>query len=179
MHADWLDMPMFIISGQYIWLGLYAFIVIWFLIKYKIQGGVIILCAIVCVALSDQITSAIMKPFFERLRPSHDPTIMDTVHIVNDYRGGLFGFASSHAANSFALATFLWLGCGNREKWTAWLFLWAALVSYSRIYLGVHFPGDILTGAIVGIAIAWGVHFILKKLSTRYAWARFNTEHDA
>src|SRR5690606_4235929 len=102
------------------------------------------------IALADQVTSALMKPYFMRLRPTHEPDLARLVHTVNQYKGGKFGFASSHAANTFGVATFLFLALKDSYRYTGLLFLWAGAVSYTRIYLGVHYPGDILAGALVG-----------------------------
>jgi len=120
---------------------------------------------IVVIWMTDQFTSGFMKPYFERLRPCHDPRWQD---ILLNYSGcgGLYGFASSHAANTFALAGFLHKVGGSRIPEFRWLFLWAAIVSYSRIYLGVHYPLDILVGAIVGILISWLVFWITTKVKT-------------
>jgi undecaprenyl-diphosphatase len=99
-----------------------------------------------------------MKPFFGRLRPSWEPTLEGMVHIVDGYRGGSFGFASSHAANTFATATFLVLLFRGKKPGMVWLFIWCTLVSYTRIYLGVHYPLDILCGALVGAMLAFVVY---------------------
>lgn len=120
----------------------------------KLQDAVTILVSLaLCVTLADQITSGFCKPFFARFRPTQDPEMMYLVHTVNGYRGGLYGFMSSHAANTFAVATFVTLLVRN---WLMALatFSWAVIATYSRIYLGVHYPGDILCGAIVGILVA-------------------------
>ena len=95
-----------------------------------------------------------MKPYFQRPRPTHDKEIRADVHTVHNYRGGRYGFASSHAANSFGLATFLWLLFHTRWRFAGLLFIWAGIVSYSRIYLGVHYPLDILVGGLVGALFA-------------------------
>lgn len=112
-----------------------------------------------------------MKPIFERVRPSRDPALEGMVHIVNGYRGGLYGFASSHAANAFGVATFVYLMLPER-KYFIWLFFWAALVSYTRIYLGVHYPGDILAGAIVGVLCA-----ILAVKVTQFSIGKWQERH--
>jgi undecaprenyl-diphosphatase len=109
------------------------------------------------ILLADQITSSLMKPYFARLRPSQEPALVGIVHLVRDYngeiyRGGLYGFASSHAANTFATATFFTLLFRARHRWIYWLYLWAAGMTYTRIYLGAHYPGDILVGGIIGAA---------------------------
>lgn len=118
------------------------------------------------ITISDQL-SLFAKFHFERPRPSHHPALEGMVHIVNGYRGGDYGFFSGHATNSFALATFLTVLLGKFYRVLPPLvFIWAALVSYSRIYLGVHFPGDILTGWIVGIIIGLIVGYAFLRLAS-------------
>ncbi|MCQ2349944.1 MAG: phosphatase PAP2 family protein [Paludibacteraceae bacterium] len=117
--------------------------------------AVVILCA-------DQISSDLIKPLVARPRPTHTPGLENLVHVVNGYRGGAFGFVSSHAANSFGLALFLTL-MHRQTLLSIVSFLWAALFSYSRMYLGVHYPGDILCGAIVGMLVAWATYATLRK----------------
>ena len=112
------------------------------------QAVTILLSLALCITLADQITSGLCKPLFERFRPTQDPELMYMVHIVNGYRGGLYGFMSSHAANTFAVAMFVSLLMRNWMM-TFMTFSWAFIASYSRIYLGVHYPGDILCGALV------------------------------
>ena len=120
----------------------------------KLQEAVAILVAIaLCVTFSDQITSGFCKPFFERLRPTQDPEMMYLVHTVNGYRGGMYGFMSSHAANTFTVAMFVSLLIRNWLMTFA-VFSWAMIATYTRIYLGVHYPGDILCGATVGMLVA-------------------------
>lgn len=138
--------------------------------------AVAIVLALACtVALCDQISSSIIKPFVARLRPSHCPELQGLLHFVNGYRGGLYGFVSSHAANSFGAATFVSLVV-RRRRVAQWLFLLALCVSYSRIYLGVHYPGDILAGAMLGVAVGLATYTalclayaIIYKRTFRYA----------
>ena len=87
---------------------------------------------------------------------------------MNGYRGGLYGFVSSHAANLFGIATLISLVLRNRGSWLA-MMAWAAIVAYSRIYLGVHYPGDILGGTVIGIGVAFLVFWIWKRLSKKWA----------
>lgn len=160
LHAYWLDPIMVWISGKVLWYPLYLFLIILIIREYKWKAILVLALVGVSVGLADQITSGFMKPFFERFRPSHEPTLAGLVHLVNGYKGGRFGFASSHAANSFAVATFIFLSLRHRHQWLKWLFLWALVVSYSRIYLGVHYPGDIIVGGLIGRGVGWLVYRI-------------------
>ncbi len=167
-NAQWLDQPMFLMTQIYFWLPLYLLIIFLFFKKYRRQGGWALLGLTLAIVLSDQITSSFMKPFFARLRPSHEPSLEGLIHIVNNYRGGLYGFASGHAATTFAAATVVWLLLRDRHKAVGLVFLWAALMTYTRIYLGVHYPGDVLVGAMIGIGCGWigfrfSQHFLNKK----------------
>lgn len=155
LHTQGLDPVMLTITKTFFWTPLYLFFIFLIFKTWKKEGWMFLLGAIVTIVLSDQITSSLMKPFFERLRPSHDPTIQNLLHLVNDYRGSLYGFASSHAANTFGIAMFMWLAFRGIYRWIFLVFIWAALMTYTRIYLGVHFPGDILVGALVGMISGW------------------------
>jgi len=125
-----------------------------------ILGGVML-----TILLADQVSSGLMKPYFERLRPCHDPRWEGGLHLYGRC-GGLYGFVSSHAANTFGLATFLTLKLGKKQRAIAWLFLYALVVSYTRIYLGVHYPLDVFFGALVGVLAAyfsWLCVVVLKR----------------
>lgn len=102
------------------------------------------------IVIADRFSSGFCKPFFARFRPSHEPALEGLVDIVDGYRGGLYGFISSHAANTFGAWAFIALYMRRRVA-SVTVFLWACLSSYSRIYLGLHYPGDILMGALFGI----------------------------
>lgn len=160
LHTPWLDPIMVILSMKWIWIPFYVFLLYHIFKAYKIKSWTILLCIGITILLTDQITSSFMKPFFARLRPSWEPNLEGLIHLVDGYKGGKFGFASSHAANTFGTATFLSLLFKNKKPWILWLFLWATVVSYTRIYLGVHYPGDILAGGAVGILCGW-LSFIL------------------
>jgi undecaprenyl-diphosphatase len=154
-HTPWVDPVMLILTETMTWLPLYVFLLYVVIKEYKKESWMILLGVALTILLADQITASIMKPYFARLRPSREPTLEGLVHLVQGYTGGQFGFASSHAANSFGVATFFFLVFGNTKKWIVWLFLWAACLTYTRIYLGVHYPGDILVGAFVGAICGW------------------------
>lgn len=166
------DHVMWAISGRFIWIPLFLFLI--FLFFYKTprkEGMLMLLFFIVLFVLCDQVSSSVFKPVFHRFRPTHHPDFENLVDIVNGYRGGLYGFISGHATNSFGLAVFIALVFRNRLVTLVTLF-WAAVNSYSRIYLGVHFVSDIVAGAIVGTLIAVLLYEI-------YAWSRHRFLHVA
>ena len=118
--------------------------------------------------MGDQISVKLFKDVFERLRPCHNPMITDMVHTLHGKCGGQFGFVSSHATNSFALAIFSGLLLRSRYKYILLIMLfWAACVSYSRVYVGVHYPGDILGGAILGSVVGFTVFGLMKLVNRK------------
>ena len=132
---------------------------------------ILIISVAVTILLSDQISSALCKPLFHRLRPSHQPAFGCAVDLVEGYRGGLSGFISSHAANTFGVAVFLSLVV-RHALFAFTVVSWAALCSYSRIYLGVHYPADILCGAAVGSIIAVAVWMLARRVRYTFDGAR-------
>ncbi len=167
LHTSWLDPIMFLISKTKIWIPLYFLLAAYLIYKYRKKCWVIFLSIALLILLSDRISSGIIKPAVNRLRPSHVPELKEKIHIVNNYRGGKFGFVSSHAANTFALFLFLSFLLKNK-KWTWGLFLWAFVVSYSRIYLGVHYPGDVICGAILGMLLALVIYRLMILFLKKY-----------
>jgi undecaprenyl-diphosphatase len=153
-HTPWLDPVMVFISEKLVWIPLYIYLVYLIFKDYSKAGWLVLIGIVLTITLADQVASTLMKPFFARLRPSHEPSLQSLVHIVDGYKGRKFGFASSHAATTFGIATFLFLLFRKKRKWIALLFVWATVVTYSRIYLGVHYPGDILVGAMIGALAA-------------------------
>ena len=117
--------------------------------KYRRKTFFIVIAIALTVTLADQISSSLIKPAIGRLRPSHCDAISGTLHYVNNYRSGRFGFCSSHAANSTGVLVLLSLIMRKRAIIIP-LAIWTILVCYSRIYLGVHYPGDIICGCLVG-----------------------------
>ena len=161
-------------TNTYIWIPL-AIVLLYVIIKNnKLREALTIIAMIaIVITMADQISSGFCKPFFARFRPTQDPEIMYQVDIVNGYRGGRYGFVSSHAANSFGLALFLTLLIKSKLL-SVTLFSWATLNAYTRIYLGVHYPGDILFGTLVGLSSALIVYLIYKTLQKKiFGHSRF------
>jgi undecaprenyl-diphosphatase len=153
-HNPQMDNVMYWMSNEYIWIPFYAVILGLMIYYFRKQSWLLILLISLLITSSDQL-SGFLKNTVKRLRPCHNPEISNLVHTLN-HCGGNFGFVSSHAANSFALATFITLLLSVKYEYLAWLmFSWAVVVSYSRIYLGVHYPADVGGGALLGILLGW------------------------
>jgi undecaprenyl-diphosphatase len=147
---------MFAISGKLIWVPLYLAILWWLYRIYGRKFPILLLFVLIAVILADQVSVQVFKNTFQRLRPCHEPAIQGMVHLVNNQCGGLYGFVSSHATNSFNVALFS-LMLIRRRWYSISIVSWAAIVGYSRIYLGVHYPGDVICGAILGSLIGYSV----------------------
>lgn len=151
-HSPFFDDLMFWISDKYIWLPFYAFLVVLIILKLKKHSITALVGIAILITLSDQLSVHLFKEVFERFRPCRpNSPIHEMIHIVRNHCGGQYGFISSHATNTFAVALFLSGIIGKYFKYfSPLILLWAAIVSYSRVYLGVHYLGDIIGGAIFG-----------------------------
>lgn len=170
LHNVYWDYFMMMFSGKLIWAPMYAAFLwmVWRCFSWR-TALTVTLMGVVLIALADQTCASVIRPYVERLRPSRlENELSDYVHVVNDYRGGLYSFPSCHAANSFAFAVFASL-LMRRKVWTVFILLWALLNSYSRIYLGVHFPGDLLVGALLGTVVALAVYWMTRYISQRWS----------
>ncbi len=157
-----LDNVMWTLSGRLVWIPMFLVIIFLFFYKTSRKEAILVTVFFILVfVLSDQVSSSIFKPLFERFRPTHHPDFMDTVDIMKGYRGGKYGFISGHATNSLGLSVFISLVF--KYRWvTISSLLWATLNSYTRIYLGVHFIADIIAGMIVGAVLAFILYYIYK-----------------
>jgi len=167
LNTPFFDQLMYAISSKIIWAPLYLAILIAIGFKYKRKFLVIVLCIIVAVTLADQLSVQLFKNTVQRLRPCHEPSLEGLVHLVNNRCGGLYGFVSSHASNSFnvALITLFLI----RKTWySVSILIWAAVIGYSRIYLGVHYPGDVICGALFGTVIGWSVYKLFEVTDKKY-----------
>jgi undecaprenyl-diphosphatase len=167
------DTFMWYVSQPLAWTPLYILMIVGVLRKYKSSPSrlFIILGVVVCVGMTDLISARIMKPQVERLRPSHREDFNESIHLYKKsdgefYKGGKYSFVSSHASNHMGIAVLMGaLLCGGLV-WGWWmiaLIIWALLIGYSRIHLGVHFPGDVLCGSVLGAGIGLMVYWVLNK----------------
>lgn len=158
-----LDRFMWIYSGRAVWIPVAILIAAILLYKRGWKESLFIIIAIaLVVTLCDQFASGVCKPMFTRFRPTHHPEFMNEVHTVFGYRGGRYGFISSHAANAFGFATFMAL-LFRSYFFSSIVFLWAVVTAYSRIYLGVHFISDVVPGILIGMLFGWFVYRLYKK----------------
>lgn len=169
-HSAFWDPVMVAFSDRKFWLPFYALLVVYFVYRYRKQSILMFLVVALSLVAADGISARFIKPYFARLRPCHDATLSETINIVAGC-GGRFGFLSSHAANTFAIAALFAFMLPRRYRYfKIFLFIWAAAISYSRIYLGVHFPGDVAGGALLGILLGWLFALVFKRLLQRYPY---------
>jgi undecaprenyl-diphosphatase len=168
LHSDFFDPIMLWITGKNEWYPMYAIIIGALIWRYKNRSIAMLLTIILSVVISDRVCSGLLKPLVQRLRPCHEPSIQKLVHLVGDC-GGQFGFSSSHAANTFALATCLFLLLGKEFPSLKYFYIWAIIVSLSRIYVGVHYPLDVFSGAGIGLIASLLCYTIYQKIGNRFA----------
>jgi undecaprenyl-diphosphatase len=162
LHSQPMDEFMWFLSGKLGWIPFYLILLFFVIKKFGKQSWIILLAVAVLIVLSDQTSVHLFKDLIKRYRPCHNLEIGELVHLVNNKCGGKYGFVSSHSANVFALATIIGLIFNRRAL--VLMFLWASLVAYSRIYLGVHYPLDVLGGAILGISLAYLIYYWMMNL---------------
>ena len=162
---DWL-MP--ILREPRTWIPLYVFIIAFSIYQYRKTGLYIILALILAFAIADSGSAGLGKHIFKRLRPCNDPTMASTI-ITRIPCGTGYSFPSAHASNHFALAVLLCLIFGKKWRWT-WLLalLWASLICFAQVYVGVHYPIDVTTGALYGTVVGWLTYQLFKKLQPEF-----------
>lgn len=165
-----LDQFMWLVSARTTWIPLYIVV---FALLVRQYGWKLALClalgAGLAVAVADQVCATFIRPLVERLRPANlDNPLSPLVHIVHGYRGGRYGFPSCHAANTFAAAMFLTLAFPRRVVPAIALFAWALLNCWSRMYLGVHYPGDLLVGGLIGAGAGAGIYLAMRYVLDRF-----------
>ena len=161
-NSTFLDTAMLYISSKLGWLPLYLLLLYLVIVEYKNIFWLVLVMSAVTILISDQASVHLFKNIFERLRPCHEPDLLNKLHLVKDC-GGSFGFVSSHASNSAAIATFFILLLGKRFKWIIPIMvIYTLLIMYSRVYLGVHYPMDVFFGAILGMAVGFGTSFLFR-----------------
>lgn len=167
-NSSYFDALMMMLTGKFIWVPLYVTIAAALFMSRRPSEALWLLVGVgVVIALTDYSISACIRPYFSRLRPSNpDNPVSALGHVVDDYRGGDYGFPSCHAANSFALAVFMSL-VARKRMFTWFIFLWAVMHSYTRLYLGVHYPGDLIVGVFYGSLVAWVIYLLIRYLVLR------------
>ncbi len=164
IHSPFWDEIMFIFSNRFFWIPLYIIITTIIIKRYGIRAWLIVLVLLITIVLTDQL-SVLIKDSVMRLRPSHNPIYDGIIHLNKGIKGGTYGFVSSHAANVAGFVTFLYIiPVFNRKVYWFLLLFWALLVSYSRIYNGVHYPLDVVGGNFLGIFVGISTSYTLKTL---------------
>lgn len=164
-NSEAFDSIMVLISGKFSWIPFYAFL---FYLMIRVVGKNIIYiipAVVLLITLSDQGSVILFKNHFQRLRPCHEESLKPIIHLANGSCGGQFGFISSHASNTMAISVFVLLFLRNKYRtYLSLIILFPFIVSYSRIYLGVHYPGDVVCGMIFGAAIGCLVAVLTQKI---------------
>lgn len=175
LHSSWADVFFYWVSNRFIWLPFYALLAFFLIRKWRKKSIPIFIALVLCIFLTDQ-SCNLIKHSVQRPRPSHEPGLCEQVHLVAKpdgtlYRGGPYSFPSSHAANAMAMALFVIFYLSEKRKWVvASMLLWVLLLSYSRIYLGVHYPSDLMAGWIIGACWAtllWRIVLLIQNSKSK------------
>ena len=155
-HTNFFDTLMPVIRNSITWIPLYIFLLIFVLLNFKKHNWQWIAFAVIMVVFANFVSSNLIKEHIMRLRPCNDPSFASRIHFLLSYRPQSSGFTSSHAVNHFAMAAFFFFTLKKYIGKTAWLlFLWAALICYAQVYVAVHFPLDVASGAVLGFVFGY------------------------
>lgn len=153
------------------WMPLYLFMIVLALVNFRQKAFAFILFAVVTIILTDQISSSLVKPFFERPRPCRDPFLMNQIRLLLNGCSGGYSFTSSHATNHFGFAVYIFLTLGNIiGKWKYAFLIWAGAIAYGQVYVGVHYPLDIFFGALLGSFIGWITAYFHNKTAGKISF---------
>ena len=162
------DVIMPFVRNKINWVPLYLIVGLYLLYNYKWKGFVVIVFVVLSVTLADVVSSHLLKPTFARVRPCFDSDLPFTVRLVVDHCSGAFSFPSSHAANHFAIAISLGLIMIRKPLILAFGVIWAALIGFAQVYVGVHYPSDVLVGSLLGILIGYGMYKLYQGFNRKY-----------
>ncbi|MEO8149811.1 MAG: phosphatase PAP2 family protein [Bacteroidia bacterium] len=167
-HNSFLDFVMYWASDRFIWIPLYAFLLALFAKVYQKKIWIVLICVTLLILFCDQ-TANLAKDYFKELRPCNEPALANIIHIVNGYCGGAYGYISSHAANSTGLSIFTLMLLNKNFQWLKFvMFTYVALLCYSRIYLGAHYPFDVARGILIGIIFGFFVARFFKVAESKF-----------
>ncbi len=169
MHNAFGDVFMSDFSGRFIWVAMYVAMFYALVRKFGMQSALIYaLGAVLVIVFADQMCASLIRPYVGRLRPSNlDNPLSDFVHIVDGHRGGAFGFPSCHAANTIGAAVYMSLLLRS-HRFTSFIFLWAIVTCWSRMYLGVHYLGDLLAGGFIGSIGGFVFYLVINWMVNKY-----------
>lgn len=154
-HNSFFDKFLPFVRESYVWIPFYFFLILFVTINFKSVGWYWVLFFLLTAAFSDIFSSRVVKEIFFRTRPCRDPSLTESVRFLVSYCSVSSSFTSSHAVNHFAIAGFVYTTFKTMSRYWSFIFLWAALVCYAQVYVGVHFPLDVIAGALLGLLIGY------------------------
>jgi undecaprenyl-diphosphatase len=166
INQEWVspsfDLIMPAVCQEEIWFPLYVFLLVFALYNFRAKGSLWLGVLVMTVIISDLISSSLIKSLIFRYRPCQDPVLMDGVRVLANYCPPHSGFPASPACNHFAAAWFIFITLNQTGAWRWSLFLWALIISYGQIYVGVHYPLDVAGGIVLGSAIGLGMSIFFR-----------------
>ncbi|MDX9932932.1 MAG: phosphatase PAP2 family protein [Bacteroidales bacterium] len=175
LNSNAADFFFYWVSQKFTWIPFYVLLLFLGIRSLKNKWWLLILFVPLLVTVTDQASVHLFKNVFLRYRPCHNTELKEWVHLVNGYCGGRYGFVSSHAANSFGIAAFMWLIIRQNYHYWFWVLFvaYAGLIGYSRIYLGAHYPSDVFAGAVLGIVSGTFFYYIMQLIFFKKSMKKF------